>query len=102
MQLDTGKVYQFTGDVLGVGPFSTRISGGGGPVLDEGFQLDLFDKAATCKKAWDRVLSGLVLDALEAKAAGHAEPQEVEHLLQQSASAAWSARAMSAVSPRRK
>jgi hypothetical protein len=29
--------------------------------------LDLFDKAATCRKVWNRLLSGLVLDALEAK-----------------------------------
>jgi hypothetical protein len=28
--------------------------------------VDLFDKPATCQKAWDRLLEGLVLDALEA------------------------------------
>jgi len=29
--------------------------------------LDLFDKPATCRKVWNRLLSGLVLDALEAQ-----------------------------------
>ena len=29
--------------------------------------VDLFDKPETCKKVWDRLLSGVVMDALEAK-----------------------------------
>jgi len=29
--------------------------------------IDLFDKATTCRKVWDRLLSGYVLDALEAE-----------------------------------
>ena len=28
--------------------------------------VDLFDKPATCRKVWDRLLTGVVLDALEA------------------------------------
>jgi hypothetical protein len=32
--------------------------------------VDLFDKPATCGKVWDRLLSGFVLDALEAGSAG--------------------------------
>jgi hypothetical protein len=28
--------------------------------------VDLFDKPATCRKVWDRLLSGVILDALEA------------------------------------
>jgi hypothetical protein len=28
--------------------------------------LDLFDKPSTCAKVWDRLLSGVVMDALEA------------------------------------
>jgi hypothetical protein len=28
--------------------------------------VDLFDKSATCRKVWDRLLTGVVLDALEA------------------------------------
>jgi hypothetical protein len=30
--------------------------------------VDMFDKPATCRKVWNRLLSGYVLDALEAKA----------------------------------
>jgi hypothetical protein len=29
--------------------------------------LDLFDKASTCRKVWDRLLSGVVMDALESQ-----------------------------------
>ena len=34
--------------------------------------VDLFDKPATCRKVWDRLLSGVVMDALEAAAGGEA------------------------------
>ncbi len=41
--------------------------------------VDLFDKATTCRKVWQRLLSGYVLDALEADAeAGQAEPDQAE------------------------
>jgi hypothetical protein len=44
--------------------------------------VDLFDKPATCRKAWDRLLSGSVLDALEAGAAPRgAEADDVQDLL---------------------
>jgi hypothetical protein len=58
--------------------------------------VDLFDKATTCRKVWDRLLSGYVLDALEAEIeprqadsnAGPHRPEtnqveasDVEHLL---------------------
>ena len=43
--------------------------------------VDLFDKPATCRKVWDRLLTGVIMDALEAgsaeKVAGTAEVQEV-------------------------
>ncbi len=43
--------------------------------------VDLFDKPATCRKAWDRMLTGVVLDALEAararENAGAADAQGV-------------------------
>jgi len=43
---------------------------------------DLFDKPSTCEKVWKRLLSGVVLDALEAKAGeAHAEPAEVERVI---------------------
>jgi hypothetical protein len=31
--------------------------------------VDVFDRPATCQKAWDRLLSGCIIDALEGKAA---------------------------------
>ena len=41
--------------------------------------VDLFDKATTCRKVWQRLLSGYVLDALEADAeVGQAEPDQAE------------------------
>jgi len=33
---------------------------------DQVMSVDLFDKPATCQKVWDRLLSGVVFDALEA------------------------------------
>lgn len=51
---------------------------------------DLFDKPETCRKVWDRLLSGLVFDALEAKESGeHAEASDVDQLLQTTSGAAW-------------
>jgi hypothetical protein len=44
--------------------------------------VDLFDKPTTCRKVWDRLMSGYVLDALEAQAEeGHAEAADVEQLV---------------------
>jgi hypothetical protein len=44
--------------------------------------VDLFDRPTTCRKAWDRLLSGAVMDALEAgPAARKAEANDVQELL---------------------
>jgi hypothetical protein len=44
--------------------------------------VDLFDQPATCRKAWARLLTGTVLDALEAgKTSKHATAGDVEVLL---------------------
>jgi len=43
---------------------------------------DFFDKPSTCKKVWERMLWGLVLDALEAPRNGAApEPSEVDRIV---------------------
>ena len=51
--------------------------------------VDLFDKAATCEKVWGRLLSGLIMDALEAGSAEQrvekADAEKVLALLRQSA-----------------
>jgi hypothetical protein len=52
--------------------------------------LDLFDKPATCRKVWDRLLSGTVMDALEeAKRDATTRPESVELLLTQLDAVAW-------------
>jgi hypothetical protein len=57
--------------------------------------VDLFDKAATCRKVWQRLLSGYVLDALEANAeASETEPNraataDVERLLATAIAMPW-------------
>ena len=52
--------------------------------------LDLFDKPSTCRKVWDRLLSGFVMDALEENQAGSpAEPAQVNVVLKRLESAPW-------------
>jgi hypothetical protein len=52
--------------------------------------VDLFDKPATCQKVWDRLLSGVVFDALEAKdASEHATISDVEQLLRTTSDLRW-------------
>jgi len=52
--------------------------------------VDLFDQPATCKKAWSRLLSGVVLDALEAgKTDAQAVPGDVEELLRRLRKTHW-------------
>ena len=52
--------------------------------------LDLFDKPATCQEVWDRLLSGFVLDLLDAKTAeGQAEVSDVEEFVEALGDAPW-------------
>ncbi len=52
--------------------------------------LDLFDKPTTCRKVWDRLLSGFVLDALEAaEDRQQAEVADVERLLEAAGGTSW-------------
>ena len=52
--------------------------------------LDLFDKPSTCQKVWNRLLSGFVMDALEAARTDNtAGPAEVEALLVRLSAAPW-------------
>ncbi len=52
--------------------------------------LDLFDKPSTCRKVWDRLLSGFVMDALEeGRPAPSPPPAEVDALLKKLKAAAW-------------
>jgi hypothetical protein len=59
-------------------------------VGDRVVALDVFDKPATCRKVWDRLLSGVVLDALETPPAEKpAEPSDVHGLLDRIRAASW-------------
>lgn len=52
--------------------------------------VDLFDKPVTCQKVWDRLMSGYVLDALEAQTEeGQAEAADVEQLLRTANDLSW-------------
>lgn len=52
--------------------------------------VDVFDKPATCQKAWDRLLSGCIVDALEGTAAeGQVDAKEVEQVIAESKATAW-------------
>jgi len=52
--------------------------------------LDLFDKPSTCRKVWDRLLSGFVMDALEENKAGSPPaPAQVNALLKRLEAAPW-------------
>jgi hypothetical protein len=52
--------------------------------------LDLFDKPATCRKVWERLLTGVVMDALEAPTSVQgAQPTDVEELLSRLRTAKW-------------
>lgn len=52
--------------------------------------LDVFDKPATCHKVWDRLLGGVVMNALEAKPTDETvQVKEVEGLLGRLRGATW-------------
>jgi len=52
--------------------------------------LDVFDKPSTCRKVWDRILSGCILDASQAEAEeGQADAAKVERLLSSAEAADW-------------
>ncbi|MBY0527291.1 MAG: hypothetical protein K2R98_28100 [Gemmataceae bacterium] len=53
--------------------------------------VDLFDKPATCQKAWERLLSGSIVDALDGTAGeGQADVSAVEQVLNDSRATVWS------------
>ena len=52
--------------------------------------IDVFDKSLTCEKVWDRLLSGVVFDALEAaKSVQEPSVADVEELLTNVADLSW-------------
>jgi hypothetical protein len=71
----------------------TYVEGAAGMAVAIGKKIvavDLFDKPATCQKVWDRLMSGYVLDALEAPAEeGRAEAADVEQLVRAANALEW-------------
>jgi len=52
--------------------------------------VDVFDKPETCQQVWDRLLSGMVFDALEADGCEkQASTADVERLLEASRELSW-------------
>lgn len=52
--------------------------------------LDVFDKPSTCQKVWDRMLSGVVFDAMEAgETDQHASVADVEQLVAATGDLPW-------------
>jgi hypothetical protein len=52
--------------------------------------LDVFDKPSTCRKVWRRLLTGVVMDALESSPSDQvAQPSDVEALLAQLRDSVW-------------
>ena len=59
-------------------------------IKDRVVSVDLFDKPSTCKQVWDRLLSGVVLDALEAGESEEvASVADVERLLEAAGDLPW-------------
>ena len=57
---------------------------------DRVVSVDVFDKPTTCQKVWDRMLSGVVFDALESgKAEETASADDVEQLLNVAGDLPW-------------
>jgi hypothetical protein len=52
--------------------------------------VDLFDKPSTCRKVWDRLLTGLIMDSLEeAPAEQRVEKTDTEKLLTTLRDSTW-------------
>jgi hypothetical protein len=57
---------------------------------DRVVSVDLFDKPATCEKVWDRMLSGVVFDAVEAgETVKVASVADVQHLVASAGDLPW-------------
>ena len=70
------------------------VEGASGVAVAVGSQVvavDVFDRSSTCQKVWDRLLSGVVMDALEAADKPEKPPEaaDVEGLLARLRAATW-------------
>src|SRR5262249_33426571 len=81
-----GTLAEFAGRLkYAEGATGLAVAGGG-----KGVSVGLFDKPLTCRKVWDRRLTGVVLDALEAGPGGaEAGQDEVREALAVLRGAPW-------------
>ncbi len=71
-------------------PYVAGAAGVAVAIGDRIVSIDVFDKPGTCREVWDRLLSGVVFDALEAgETAQHATAAEVEQLLAVAGDLPW-------------
>jgi hypothetical protein len=71
-------------------PYVEGATGLAVAIGDKIVALDLFDKPATCRKVWKRLLSGLVLDALEAQPGDmQVEVDQVERVIASVSNLPW-------------
>lgn len=71
-------------------PYIEGASGFAAAIGDKVVALDLFDKPSTCRKVWDRLMTGVVMDALEARPSDElAQSHDLQDLLGRLRSAAW-------------
>ncbi len=73
------------------------VDGASGVAVAIGQQIlsiDFFDKPATCQQVWDRLLSGVVFDAMEAKPTDRfASPADVQQVLATARELPWTSTA---------
>jgi hypothetical protein len=81
-----GRLAEFTGRLkYAEGATGLAVAVGGKVV-----SVDLFDKPGTCRKVWDRLLTGVVMDALEAGPGGEeVGKNEVQEALARLRGAPW-------------
>jgi hypothetical protein len=72
-------------------PYVPEASGMAVAVGGQVVSVDLFDKPATCRKVWNRLLSGALLDALAGRdqTDGPPEPGQVVQMLEETRKAVW-------------
>src|SRR5262249_53664689 len=71
-------------------PYVEGAAGVAVAIGDRVVSADLFDKPSTCRKVWDRLLSGIVFDALEAKPSErNASVADVEQFLATADALPW-------------
>ena len=71
-------------------PYVDHATGFAVAIENRVVSIDLFDKPATCQKVWDRMLSGVVFDALESGSSDKvATAEDVEQIVRDADNLPW-------------